>query len=106
MFTFIIVYFSCYFFASSRTKQSNFLLTMNSPFNPDNYSLSELLKMGYFTLPPRDELLHQETLPPQITITHSGRVSKRPSTFQSEQYVKGSGCCKSNGCDSTDMTYY
>ena len=80
---------------------------MNSQINPDDYSLRELFKMGYFKVPARPNPLppRTEIFSPHTTITDSGRVSKRPNRFQDEQYAKGSGCCKRGRFDHTDMNY-
>lgn len=59
-------------------------------------SFRELWKMGAYKLPPREEVVHT---------TASGRVSKPPTYYINEKFVKGSGACKRGDFDETDMKY-
>ena len=70
-------------------------INIRNQMNEEDFSIRELFLMGYFDAP-------SEKIG---TITDSGRKIIPPSRYQSEKFVKGSGCCKRVKMDHTVLSH-
>ena len=73
---------------------------MSTTINADNYSLRELMRMGYFNSSRPSNVQARRS-----TLTDSGRVSKPPRRYTEIKFIRGSGVARRVSHDSTDMSF-